>query len=433
MAATKESMQKPSRSFKMPYAISAVAFQGKSDNFQALALGLVDGAVVVIDLVLGVEKFFLEKHPAEVTSLAFFEDKSLISGSVDGRVNLTDLEVDPETDSRKILKCQNCQDRRIPVAKVIASDFGIGAAVDIEGNCRFYDLIRLRKMAKVSSLNQRESEAKFASNPCRWKLLPQVAFEVTGESFLAVTQTPELSGPEDAISEKKILVDRKYCDVRENLKSAAQILYESPEVPFYHQKSTLCIFRFEDVIFNLYPQMAQVRKKGMPSIKETFIKQDPTGAAVASNQAISNMMMQSGGDRLKNDMSSSKSNTGVDFQSLCKVSNASYPPFREELRSKQDKHAPPSWLQRRAETVRRAHIEAAEPRPLQPNRKAAERGARPDFLEHAAPEGALQLPRAAGAADPEARRGGDPRAGGQARRGAGGPSQKAEEGRTVRA
>jgi hypothetical protein len=44
-------------------------------------------------------------------------------------------------------------DRKIPVAKIIVSDFGIGAAVDIEGNCRFYDLVRLRKMCKVSSLN----------------------------------------------------------------------------------------------------------------------------------------------------------------------------------------------------------------------------------------------------------------------------------------
>ena len=48
-----------------------------------------------------------------------------------------------------------------------------------------------------------------------------------------------------------------------------------PETPFYHQKSTLCIFRFEDVIFNLYPNMAQIRKKGMPTMKETFIKNDP--------------------------------------------------------------------------------------------------------------------------------------------------------------
>jgi hypothetical protein len=57
-------------------------------------------------------------------------------------------------------KCQNCQDRRIPIAKAFASsDYGIGAVVDIEGNCRFYDLIRFRKMAKVSSLNSRDSEA----------------------------------------------------------------------------------------------------------------------------------------------------------------------------------------------------------------------------------------------------------------------------------
>jgi hypothetical protein len=29
-----------------------------------LAVGLVDGAIIVIDLILGVEKHFLEKHPA---------------------------------------------------------------------------------------------------------------------------------------------------------------------------------------------------------------------------------------------------------------------------------------------------------------------------------------------------------------------------------
>ncbi len=34
---------------------------------------------------------------------------------------------------------------------VLAADFGIGIAIDIEGNCRFYDLIRLRKLAKISA------------------------------------------------------------------------------------------------------------------------------------------------------------------------------------------------------------------------------------------------------------------------------------------
>ena len=117
---------------------------------------MLDGAIVVLDLILGIEKMFLEKHPGEITSLAFWEDKTLISGSVDGRVNVSDLDTDFESTGaaeRKILRCQNCQDRRIPVARVLTSEFGIGAAVDIEGNCRFYDLVRLRKIAKISSLN----------------------------------------------------------------------------------------------------------------------------------------------------------------------------------------------------------------------------------------------------------------------------------------
>lgn len=135
---------------------------------------------------------FLEKHPAEITTLAFWEDKSLISGSIDGRVNVSDLENDQdisgvEKQERRVLRCQNCQDRKIPVARVLTSDFGIGIAVDIDGNCRFYDLVRQRKIAKISSFNQRESEARFVQNKCKWRLLPNVTFEVTGESFLAVT------------------------------------------------------------------------------------------------------------------------------------------------------------------------------------------------------------------------------------------------------
>jgi hypothetical protein len=43
-------------------------------------------------LILGVEKHFLEKHPAAITTMSFFEDKALVSGSVDGRVNIADLE-----------------------------------------------------------------------------------------------------------------------------------------------------------------------------------------------------------------------------------------------------------------------------------------------------------------------------------------------------
>ena len=57
-----------------------------------MAVGLIDGAIIVIDLALGLEKYFVEKHPAAVTSIAFYEEKVLISGSIDGKVNLCDLE-----------------------------------------------------------------------------------------------------------------------------------------------------------------------------------------------------------------------------------------------------------------------------------------------------------------------------------------------------
>lgn len=71
-----------------------------------------------------------------------------------------------------------------------SNDFGIGIVVDIEGNCRFYDLIRFRKMAKVSSLNSRDSDARFVKNNCKFRLVPNIAMEVTSDVFLAVTQLP---------------------------------------------------------------------------------------------------------------------------------------------------------------------------------------------------------------------------------------------------
>jgi len=42
-------------------------------------------------------------------------------------------------------------------------------------------------MAKVSSLNQRDSDARFAVNKCKWRMMPNVTFEVTTDVFLGVT------------------------------------------------------------------------------------------------------------------------------------------------------------------------------------------------------------------------------------------------------
>jgi hypothetical protein len=61
---------------------------------------------LLIDLILGIERKFLEKHPAEISALSFWEDKVLISGSIDGRVNLNDLEDEVGSDpSTKINRC----------------------------------------------------------------------------------------------------------------------------------------------------------------------------------------------------------------------------------------------------------------------------------------------------------------------------------------
>lgn len=76
----------------MMYQITASAFQSFEDDFQYLAIGLIDGGLVVIDLQLGIEKHFLEKHPTEVTALAFHEDKALLTGSKCGMLAIHDIE-----------------------------------------------------------------------------------------------------------------------------------------------------------------------------------------------------------------------------------------------------------------------------------------------------------------------------------------------------
>ena len=43
-------------------------------------------------MILGIEKHFLEKHPGAITAMSFYEDKALITGSIDGRVNIADIE-----------------------------------------------------------------------------------------------------------------------------------------------------------------------------------------------------------------------------------------------------------------------------------------------------------------------------------------------------
>ena len=168
----------------MPYQITASTYYSTDEERQYLAVGLIDGAIIVIDLALGLEKFFIEKHPAAVTSIAFYEEKVLISGSIDGKVNLCDLESE---DQKRVYNCQNVQDTRIPIASVTVGDFGVGIAIDIEGNCRFYDLIRLKKLTKISAKTTTGANLPGGN----WRLLPAPIVCTTSEAFLGVVQNEE--------------------------------------------------------------------------------------------------------------------------------------------------------------------------------------------------------------------------------------------------
>lgn len=57
-----------------------------------MSLGLLDGAIIIIDLILGVERAFLEKMPTQVVALSIWEDRVLIAGSLCGRINIYELE-----------------------------------------------------------------------------------------------------------------------------------------------------------------------------------------------------------------------------------------------------------------------------------------------------------------------------------------------------
>mmetsp|Transcript_5535 Transcript_5535/g.8690 ORF Transcript_5535/g.8690 Transcript_5535/m.8690 type:complete len:112 (+) Transcript_5535:2045-2380(+) len=53
----------------------------------------------------------------------------------------------------------------------------------------------------------------------------------------------------------------------------AQITDQLPEQQYFMQKSTLCIFRYEDVIFTLFQHLAQWKRRA--TTKETFQNNDP--------------------------------------------------------------------------------------------------------------------------------------------------------------
>ena len=145
-------------------------------------------------------------------------------------------------------------------------EFGIAMAVDIEGHCRFYDVLRFKKMAKMSSGQARGmDDAK--EGPYKFRLMSNVCLEMAQDAFLGVTQTSthyrEEKSAEEAVPvpaeappakgakgaapveeveevepvpdtwESEVLQDKMYADAPEKLKSLVDVVQAMPEGNFY--------------------------------------------------------------------------------------------------------------------------------------------------------------------------------------------------------
>lgn len=75
---------------------------------------------------------------------------------------------------------------------MLTCPFGVAISVDIEGNCRLYDLYRLKKISKLSSNNLKDgSDIRFIVNLCKWRLMPDILMDCSLDAFIGISQTPE--------------------------------------------------------------------------------------------------------------------------------------------------------------------------------------------------------------------------------------------------
>ena len=77
-------------------------------------------------------------------------------------------------------------DRKVPISMCETStDFGIGMAIDIEGNCRFYDLIRFKKMAKISTTAMKSDDASLGS--AKFGMMMNQSHSMSADALLSLT------------------------------------------------------------------------------------------------------------------------------------------------------------------------------------------------------------------------------------------------------
>jgi len=109
----------------------------------------------------------------------------------------------------------------------------VAVTFDLEGGCRIYDLLRLKKTGKLSSSNLRDgADLRFQVNLNRWRMLPEVAVACTLDAVVAVTMAQETAWEGEGLCEREVLVDGLYADEREAFRSLGDILQQQPEKQF---------------------------------------------------------------------------------------------------------------------------------------------------------------------------------------------------------
>ena len=86
--------------------------------------------------------------------------------------------------------------------------------------------------------------------------------------------------------ESEILIDKLFSE--DKISSLDDLTYDLEEAHFFVQKSNLAIFRFEDVIFSVFPHLAALKRKGA-NIIDIFKESDPFAK---SNNPIDNPAAQ---------------------------------------------------------------------------------------------------------------------------------------------
>jgi len=80
------------------------------------------------------------------------------------------------------------------------------------------------------------------------------------------------------LNERNLLTDGSYSDEASKFKSIDQI--KQKEIPdtnkhlFYLEKSNVQLFRFEDVIFTVFPHLASFKRRAATT-REIFLQNDP--------------------------------------------------------------------------------------------------------------------------------------------------------------